>query len=234
MATQSPFHLENAIQQWQISLRERSSLAAEDRNELETHLRDSIENLMEASLSPEEAFLIAERRLGNPDTLAKEFHKIKPPNPWPHRVQWILVGYLLFLGTQLFAGVTSKLAAAIGSFGDLSLGSTGSFAATAFLLTWVIQILWLYRLASGRFGTWAQRWSTWAICYPGRTIVGFTALFALLYCLEAAGQVALAQSFSPSHIGTLVVHRAIAQAFGMAGLIAVSVLVIKRIQFYHR
>lgn len=53
-----------------------------DIDELEDHLREEIASLMQNSLSEEEAFLIAVRRIGNPPSLSNEFRKINTHDLW--------------------------------------------------------------------------------------------------------------------------------------------------------
>lgn len=70
------FNLEKAISDWRSLLRS-SGLAESDSAELESHLRDGIDELSTVSLSTEESFLIARFRLGNICNLANEFSKLR-------------------------------------------------------------------------------------------------------------------------------------------------------------
>ncbi len=65
--------LEAQIDQWRTYLRRRQAINAVDVAELEDHLREQIAVLTEAGLAPDEAFLVAVKRLGDLDTLSKEF-----------------------------------------------------------------------------------------------------------------------------------------------------------------
>jgi hypothetical protein len=79
MEDQTPFNLEDAIRKWRDSLLQLSRMRAEELEELELHLRDSVNALQKRGLSDEEAWIIAQRRLGQRDALNKEFAKVTSP-----------------------------------------------------------------------------------------------------------------------------------------------------------
>ena len=59
---------------------------AADLDELEEHLRDQAEDLVESGLSEDEAFLIALKRLGAADRLTAEFAREHGDRLWKHLV----------------------------------------------------------------------------------------------------------------------------------------------------
>jgi hypothetical protein len=65
--------LEEQIAQWRSYLRSRQAIHAVDIAELEDHLREQIAALTAAGLAPDEAFLVAVKRLGGLDALSREF-----------------------------------------------------------------------------------------------------------------------------------------------------------------
>ena len=65
--------LEEQIDQWRSYLRRQRAISAADVDELEDHLRDQITTLVNAGLSPDEAFLVAVKRMGGLDSLSREF-----------------------------------------------------------------------------------------------------------------------------------------------------------------
>jgi len=65
--------LEEQIGQWRGYLQRRRALAAADIAELEDHLREQVADLRGRGLWPEEAFLVAVRRMGALDALSQEF-----------------------------------------------------------------------------------------------------------------------------------------------------------------
>jgi hypothetical protein len=65
--------LEERIGQWRQYLRRRQAVHSVDVEELEDHLRSQIDGLRGAGLDDDEAFLVAVKRLGDLDTLSREF-----------------------------------------------------------------------------------------------------------------------------------------------------------------
>jgi hypothetical protein len=65
--------LEEQIELWRSFLRKRQTIHTVDIAELEDHLREQITALSTAGLAPDEAFLVAVKRLGSMDTLSREF-----------------------------------------------------------------------------------------------------------------------------------------------------------------
>jgi len=78
------FDLETQIQSWSDHLRARGNFTDADISELEDHLRDEIEDLITAGLTPDESFLISVKRLGNVDAVSHEFAKVNTDNLWKH------------------------------------------------------------------------------------------------------------------------------------------------------
>lgn len=68
-----PDSLEEQISQWRNYLRRRQSIHATDVAELEDHLREQVAVLGSAGLSSDEAFLVAVKRIGDLDSLSREF-----------------------------------------------------------------------------------------------------------------------------------------------------------------
>ena len=75
------FDLEARVREWTDALRSRGAFRDEDVVELESHLRDEIDALAKTGLSAEEAFLVAEHRVGRPEALAAEYAKVHG-EPW--------------------------------------------------------------------------------------------------------------------------------------------------------
>ncbi len=91
METTTPFDLNRAIQQWRDNLAQSPAIRAENLDELETHLRDSVARWQSRELSAEEAFLIATKRVGSGTALGKEFGKVNAVNVWVERCLWGLI-----------------------------------------------------------------------------------------------------------------------------------------------
>jgi len=65
--------LEERIGEWRQYFRRRQAVRAIDIEELEDHLRSQVEALSEAGLDEDEAFLVAVKRLGDLDSVSREF-----------------------------------------------------------------------------------------------------------------------------------------------------------------
>jgi len=89
--------VEKQIEQWRASLGGTETLGAADIRELESHLREEIDHLKSLSLSEDEAFLVAQHRLGDTARLEQEFAKIHPHGWLVSRLCWITAGILLWM-----------------------------------------------------------------------------------------------------------------------------------------
>src|SRR5262245_40053242 len=78
--------LEEQIEQWRRYLRRRRAIHGPDVEELEGHLREQIAVLGEAGLAEDEAFLIAVKRIGNLDAVAREFAREHSERLWKQLV----------------------------------------------------------------------------------------------------------------------------------------------------
>ena len=65
--------MEERIGEWRSYARRRQAIDGMDVDELEDHLRTQVSELKEAGLDEEEAFLIAVKRLGDLDSLSREY-----------------------------------------------------------------------------------------------------------------------------------------------------------------
>lgn len=78
--------LEEQIDQWRTFLRRRQAIHAVDVAELEDHLREQVATLVEAGLAPDEAFLVAVKRMGSLDALSREFAQEHSERLWKQLV----------------------------------------------------------------------------------------------------------------------------------------------------
>ncbi len=76
------FELESQVRKWRGHLRSSGALGAEELEELESHLRDSIDDLTARGVTAEEAFLLSVRRMGDTDALGDEFAKVSTESLW--------------------------------------------------------------------------------------------------------------------------------------------------------
>jgi hypothetical protein len=78
--------LESQIAEWRAYVAKAPAVDGRDVDELEGHLRDQIAELVEASLSADEAFLVAVKRMGDLDTLSREFAREHSGRLWKQLV----------------------------------------------------------------------------------------------------------------------------------------------------
>jgi hypothetical protein len=105
MEKHTSFDLNAAVDRWRRSLGQSPAFRAADLDELESHLRDAVRDLESRGLSPEEAFTIGIRRIGESSALAAEFGRANGYSPWIDRVLWMLAGWVTLSTIQ--ACVTS-------------------------------------------------------------------------------------------------------------------------------
>ncbi|HET6362888.1 MAG TPA: permease prefix domain 1-containing protein [Gemmatimonadota bacterium] len=82
----SPNQLEEQIEQWRSYVRRRQAIQPVDVEELEDHLREQVSSLLRANLTEDEAFLIAVKRLGDLDSLSREFAREHSDRLWKQLV----------------------------------------------------------------------------------------------------------------------------------------------------
>src|SRR5919112_2437853 len=78
--------LEEQIDQWRGYLRRRQAIQSVDVAELEDHLREQVAVLVDAGLDTDEAFLVAVKRMGDLDTLSREFAREHSDRLWKQLV----------------------------------------------------------------------------------------------------------------------------------------------------
>ena len=78
--------LEAQIAQWRAYLRRRQAISPADVEELEDHLRGQVAALIAAGLAPDEAFLVAVKRMGALDAISNEFAREHSERLWKQLV----------------------------------------------------------------------------------------------------------------------------------------------------
>ncbi|MEX2126068.1 MAG: permease prefix domain 1-containing protein [Woeseia sp.] len=78
--------IEEQIEQWRSYLRRRQAIHSVDVEELEDHLREQVSALVGAGLSDDEAFLVSVKRMGDLDTLSREFAREHSERLWKQLV----------------------------------------------------------------------------------------------------------------------------------------------------
>ncbi len=160
--------LEAQIDLWRDFLRARQAIHAGDIAEMEDHLRQRIAGLCAVGLAPDEAFLVAVKRMGALDAISREFAREHSERLWKQLVAAPQMGVpsatarketLAVFGLALAAAVAVKIPALFG----LSLQTNESFYARNASL-FVLPLLAVY--FAGKRGLTA------------RTIAVLAALFA--------------------------------------------------------
>jgi hypothetical protein len=85
-ATPHAASLETQLDQWRNYLRRRQAIQPVDIAELEDHLREQVAMLEDKGLTPDEAFLVAVKRMGNLDALSREFAREHSGRLWKQLV----------------------------------------------------------------------------------------------------------------------------------------------------
>src|ERR671925_469803 len=78
--------LESQIAEWRAYVAKAPAVNGHDLDELEGHLRDQIAELDAAGLTADEAFLVAVKRMGDLDTLSREFAREHSGRLWKQLV----------------------------------------------------------------------------------------------------------------------------------------------------
>jgi len=78
--------LEERIREWRSYISRRKAVKPIDVEELEDQLRTQVEALREAGLDDDEAFLVAVKRLGDLDSISREFAREYSERLWKQLV----------------------------------------------------------------------------------------------------------------------------------------------------
>ncbi|WP_316791343.1 permease prefix domain 1-containing protein [Pedobacter frigoris] len=92
-------YLNVKIVQWQSRL-ERTSLNADDREELKAHLDDIIQELSQSGLSEDETWTVAMKRIGSITTIEEEFEKVNPDLGFRRTGTLLIIGAVSMLFFQ--------------------------------------------------------------------------------------------------------------------------------------
>jgi hypothetical protein len=88
------YNLEQAISAWRRTLTTALHVEPETLDELENHLRESVEQLVSSGTSRADAFQQAVKLLGPPEQFAAEFAKLASPSWWPAKAAKALVAVI--------------------------------------------------------------------------------------------------------------------------------------------
>ncbi len=120
--------LESRIAEWRATFAVAPGVGCETLDELESHLRETMDRLVDSGMTETEAFRIAVAQLGSLRTIASEFGKLDPPT-------WLPVKMVTGLGCPATLALAVFLGIRFGGRGpDLLLG-VHVFAVTTGYLT---------------------------------------------------------------------------------------------------
>jgi hypothetical protein len=197
--------LELFIAQWRRSLAETTGCTNEVLDELESHLRDEIQQLVQAGQSPEQAMARASARLGSPHTLAAEFAKVASPAPWlPVRLVLVLFTALvlvaLFVGYWLAAGQNGRIGFLLAAHVcAITLGYSASFFLGLLAICYVVQRPFR-DLSAGQIKSAGRT----AFCFTGVAAV-LTLAGILLGCVWAKDHLGRYWGWDPKEMGAACV-----------------------------
>src|SRR5688500_11222168 len=162
-ATSHAAPLEEQIDRWRSYLRHRQAIHPVDVAELEDHLREQVAVLIEAGLAPDEAFLVAVKRMGDLDALSREFAREHADHLWKQLVvvppdtgatsAAARTDAVVAFGLALAAAVASKVPALFG----LQVAQDAGFY-TRNLSLFVLPCLTAYFAWKRQLGAGTLRW----------------------------------------------------------------------------
>lgn len=117
-STAIPELLGSQLAEWRTLMARRPGIAPDDVAELEDHLLSEVGDLRRVGLSPEEAFLIAVRRMGSQDEVAREYGAVHSDRLWR---QLVLVPTAPSAAGGLPAGWDLPLALGLGLLAGLAV-----------------------------------------------------------------------------------------------------------------
>lgn len=138
------FNLDDQLSKWRKQLLGGNVYSPSDIEELESHVLDSMDDLMEnKELTQEEAFWVAIHRIGNVDSLNGEFGKTNGWLLWRRRIIWLLAGYVIISTINNVIASVPQLFFALGAMAGLrnSVLFPANIALRALLICGVIVVL---------------------------------------------------------------------------------------------
>lgn len=98
MERRTSFNVNLALDQYFSQLNQSHQLSKEEEDELADHILSEVKDLEEAGLTPEEAFIIGQKRLGHTEILATEYQKARP---WSRIIQLIASAIVFIFGYKM-------------------------------------------------------------------------------------------------------------------------------------
>ncbi len=187
MENSGSFDLNVAIARWRQGLGASSAFRRDNLDELESHLRDTVQTLTTKGLDEEEAFLIAVRRLGYAEPLEREFAKVNSTQVWLVRAIWMLTGILLLQVIMPVARIAGFFAFVLARnlLPQSQVHLHRSLAALVILGMAVALVAGAWRLALRR-QKFLTEWTQRMLDRPWLATFGLVVLVEALHTLDAA------------------------------------------------
>jgi hypothetical protein len=196
------FDLNEQIAKWRSSLTQSDRFSNSDIDELESHLREEIENLTASKLSEQEAFLVAAHRLGHSSALAEEFEKVNTHIVFRKRLFWAVVGLFSFVVAKRVGSVASNIAVLLASMVGVRGYVLGAVQVLVRGIFFFAVILALYQIARTK-GTWGGWFSKVADSLWGKVALFASVIVAIvvMFACRFLAQVATARLIGVSDFG---------------------------------
>ena len=219
--------VEKRIEQWRAGLAGSELLGGSDVSELENHLREEIEHLKTSGLSDEEAFLVAQHRLGDTAALQDEFAKVSPHRRLANRLSWMATGVLSYFLILHLSSCVTNASTVLG----YKVGLRNPYLTLLACITHAVAfagigaLAWRYFAARSPSEATARKTST--SVHMG--IFAASAIVAL-YWVENLGHYLLVRTMSPGLVQPLMAQRWVSFGWAMlmpflaVGLIAIVAL----------
>ncbi len=221
------FDLNTAITNWRQELGQNDALDTCDLSEMESHLRDEIEDLAGGRLSPQEAFIVAAHRLGDTGQIGTEFAKVHGPRMWRLRFFWMLTGMLAFILAGALSAAAAKACAVMAVFVGLrgyTVGAMESIVGVVVLIALAGIAFCLF--GPGLFGIRAASLFKNPF-YAALSVAGLAFLIILLRAACLFAPVLQVRLLSPQEYGRIMMaHNYGTLCWAVLGPIALAVLLI--------
>lgn len=109
MATTNQFDLNEAVKNWEIQLSQSENLKNSDIYELKDHLFLQIETLQKVGLNEEEAFWVAQKRMGAIETLNQEFGKVNLQTANHKYLIMMFLGVIIYWNIVFLMQITANV-----------------------------------------------------------------------------------------------------------------------------
>ncbi|MHC4556646.1 MAG: permease prefix domain 1-containing protein [Planctomycetota bacterium] len=200
------FELNEQIAKWRSSLNQSDRLSKSDIDELESHLREEIENLIASKLSEQEAFLVAAHRLGHSSALAEEFEKVNTHIVFRKRLFWAVAGLFSFVVAKHVGSFASNVGVLLASMVGVRGYGLGAVKVLVQGIFFCAVILALYQIVKTKCirGGWFSKLadSLWGkVALFASVIMAIVAMFACRFF----AQIATARLIGVSDFGQMAI-----------------------------